>query len=94
MKVQGNFKPKKFIERIDWPMVILFALLSLIGVLCIYSVEHRDTDISLFMKNTRYAKQAIFLGASIVIGFIIIFMDSKFFTSIPFLGYLIGMLFL
>ncbi|MBK8145412.1 MAG: rod shape-determining protein RodA [Bacteroidetes bacterium] len=81
-------------ERIDWPLVILFALLSLIGVLCIYSVEHRDTDISLFMKNTRYAKQAIFLGASIVIGFIIIFMDSKFFTSIPFLGYLIGMLFL
>jgi rod shape determining protein RodA len=94
MNVQGNFKPKNFIERIDWPMVILFVLLSLIGVLCIYSVEHRDTDISLFMKNTRYAKQAIFLGASIVIGFIIIFMDSKFFTSIPFLGYLIGMLFL
>lgn len=75
-------------------MVVLFVVLAVIGVLSIYSVEHRDTDISFFLKNKNYSKQAIFLGASLFIGFIIIFMDSKFFTSIPFLGYLVGFLFL
>ncbi len=89
-----NIKPKKFVERIDWLMVVLFVALAVIGVLSIYSVEHRDTDISFFLKNKNYSKQAIFLGASLFIGFIIIFMDSKFFTSIPFMGYLIGFLFL
>lgn len=92
--MQTNLIPKKFIERIDWLMVVLFLVLALIGVLCIYSVEHRDTDISFFLKNKRYFKQGIFLGVSLIIGFVIIFMDSKFFTSIPFLGYLIGFLFL
>lgn len=92
--MQVNLKPKKFIERIDWLMVALFIVLALIGVLSIYSVEHRDSDISFFIKDKRYVKQALFLGVSLFIGLIIIFMDSKFFTSIPFLGYIIGFLFL
>ncbi len=88
--MKENIKTKKFIDRIDWLMVLLFITLAVIGVLSIYSVEHRDTDISFFLKNKNYSKQAIFLGASLLIGAIIIFMDSKFFTSIPFLSYLIG----
>lgn len=89
-----SIKPQNIIQRIDWLMVILFITLATIGVLSIYSVEHRDTDISFFLKNKTYSKQAIFLGVSLVLGFIIIVMDSKFFTSIPFLGYLIGFIFL
>ncbi len=89
-----SVKPLKIIERIDWLMVAFYLILATIGVLCIYSVEHRDTDISFFMSDKRYFKQAIFLGASLVIGFIIILLDSKFFTSIPFLGYIVGFFFL
>lgn len=89
-----SIKPLKIVERIDWVMVALFILLALLGVLCIYSVEHRDTDLTFFIKDKRYFKQAIFLGVSLIIGFVIIIFDSKFFTSIPFLGYLIGFLFL
>lgn len=89
-----SIKPQNIIQRIDWLMVILFITLATIGVLSIYSVEHRDTDISFFLKNKTYSKQAIFLGVSLVLGFIIIVMDRKFFTSIPFLGYLIGFIFL
>ena len=71
--MQVNLKPKKFIERIDWLMVALFIVLALIGVLSIYSVEHRDSDISFFIKDKRYVKQALFLGVSLFIGLIIIF---------------------
>lgn len=87
-------KPGTYIERIDWLMVIMFIALASIGVLCIYSVEHRDTDVAFFLKNKNYSMQAIFLGISLVVGFVILFMDSKFFTSVPFLGYAFGFLLL
>lgn len=89
-----SIKPKKFIERIDWLVVMLFIVLALIGILSIYSVEHRDADLSFFIKDKNYTKQIIFFSLSLFVGFVIIFMDSKFFTAIPFLGYFIGMIFL
>ena len=88
------FTPKAFIERIDWILVILFLLLSLIGVLSIYSVEHRDTDTAFLIMSKNYSKQLVFLGISLVVAFLILLTDSKFFTSIPFLSYLIGFFFL
>lgn len=88
------FTPKAFIERIDWILVILFLVLSLIGVLSIYSVEHRETDVAFLILSKNYSKQLIFLGISLVVAFLILMTDSKFFTSIPFLSYLIGFFFL
>lgn len=86
----NSFKPKTYLERIDWLSVFFFLFLSVVGVLSIYAVEHRDTDASFIMMNKNYSKQLIFLGISLVVGFIILMTDSKLFTSIPFLGYLIG----
>lgn len=89
-----SFKPKSISERIDWLMVLLYVLLVCIGIMAIYSVEHRDTDISFFLKEKNYWKQSVFFGLSIVLAFVIIQTDSKLFTAIPFLGYAIGVLFL
>lgn len=91
---QQPFKPKAFVDRVDWIMVILFFILALIGVLSIYAVEHRDTDVAFLILSKNYSKQLIFLGISAVVAFVILMTDSKFFTSIPFLAYLIGFLFL
>jgi rod shape determining protein RodA len=85
-----TFKPKSFLERVDWLSVSLFFILALIGVLSIFAVEHRETDQAFLIMNKNYSKQLIFLGISIIVGFVILMTDSKLFTSIPFLGYLIG----
>jgi len=87
---QTTFKPTTLLERIDWLMVFLFIILSVIGVLSIYAVEHRETDLSFIILSKSYSKQLIFLGISLIVGFIILMTDSKLFTSIPFLGYIIG----
>lgn len=89
-----SYKKTSVADRIDWVMVILFLILAIIGVACIYSVEHRDTDVSFFMSNRRYVQQFTWLGISLVAGFVIILMDSKFITTIPFLSYVIGFFFL
>jgi rod shape determining protein RodA len=89
-----SYKKTSVVDRIDWTLVILFLVLSIIGVACIYSVEHRDADISFFMSNRRYTQQFIWLGISLLFGFVIILLDSKFITAIPFLSYVVGFIFL
>lgn len=89
-----SIKPQNIIQKIDWLTVALFLALAILGILTIYSVEHRDTDIGLLLKNKNYYKQLIFFGLSLIVGFVILMIDSKFFTSIPFLSYLIGFLLL
>lgn len=89
-----SYKKTSVVDRIDWTLVVLFLVLSIIGVACIYSVEHRDTDISFFMSNRRYTQQFIWLGISLLFGFVIILLDSKFITAIPFLSYVVGFIFL
>jgi rod shape determining protein RodA len=85
-----SFKEKLFVERIDWLVVFIYLLLCLIGIACIFSVEHRSTDITFFLMKQNYMKQIIFFGVSLLIGLIILILDSKIFTSIPFLGYTLG----
>ncbi|MBL7754787.1 MAG: rod shape-determining protein RodA [Chitinophagaceae bacterium] len=85
---------KSYIERLDWSLIILFVILTLIGITAIYSVEHRETDTSFIMADKNYWKQLVWFGISLFIAFVILVMDSKFFTSVPFLGYLIGTVFL
>jgi rod shape determining protein RodA len=89
-----SYKKTSVVDRIDSILVILFLVLSIIGVACIYSVEHRDTDISFFLSNRRYTQQFIWLGISLFVGFVIILLDSKFITAIPFLSYVAGFIFL
>ncbi len=94
MRTSQAIKPASLFERIDWWMVLIFILLSVIGVLAIYSVEHRETDVAFMLPEKNYSKQLIFLGVSLLVGMVILIMDSKFFTNIPFLGYLIGFILL
>lgn len=94
MRTSQAIKPASLFERIDWWMVLIFILLSVIGVLAIYSVEHRETDVAFMLPEKNYSKQLIFFGVSLLVGMVILIMDSKFFTNIPFLGYLIGFILL
>ncbi len=89
-----SYKKTSVVDRIDWILVILFLVLSIIGIACIYSVEHRDTDISFFMSHRRYVQQFTWLGISLLAGFVIILLDSKFITAIPFLSYVVGFFFM
>ncbi len=78
---------KSLTERIDWALVSIYLLITLIGIFSIYSVEYRDTGV---MAGNSYAKQAMWLGISIALGCVIMLTDSKLFISIPFGSYIVG----
>ncbi len=82
-------------KGVDWLMVWLFAILVMIGLVCIFSVEYRSSDGVIqsflgFKKN--YSKQFFFFLACIVLATFILLTDSKFFTATANLSYMVGIL--
>ncbi len=75
-------------------MVWLYAVIVLIGILCIFSVEYRSSDNVMqsllgFKKN--YSKQLFFFAACIVLAIFILLTDTKLFTATSNLSYLVGL---
>ena len=89
-----NVTRKSFVSRMDWLTLLLYLVLVMIGLLAVFSVEYRSTDTSIFIMGKSHMKQAMWLGASLFVGLIIMFTDSKFFSSVAFLSYTLGLLLL
>src|ERR1700733_6352103 len=80
-------------KGIDWLMVSLYALIVIIGLLCIFSVEYRTNDNivqSLLGFKKNYSKQLFYFGACCVVAIFILLTDSKLFTATANLSYLFG----
>jgi rod shape determining protein RodA len=85
---------KSLYNRIDGGLVWIYILLVLVGIVAVFSVEYRSTDPSIFMMSKSHMKQTIWLGISLFVGFIILFTDNKFFSSVAFISYLVCLLLL
>ena len=76
-------------------MVWLYALLVIVGLLCIFSVEYRNGDnvMQTFLGfKKEYSKQLYFFIASAIVATFILLTDSKFFTATANLAYAGGIL--
>jgi rod shape determining protein RodA len=82
-------------KGVDWLTVWLYVLLVGIGLISIFSVEHRtgeDVVQTLLGFKKSYSKQFIFFCAYSVLAIFILLTDSKLFTATANLSYLVGML--
>ncbi|MGG9961843.1 rod shape-determining protein RodA [Ferruginibacter sp. SUN106] len=82
-------------KGIDWVTVMLYLLLVLIGLTCIFSVEYKSGDnvVQTFLGlKKEYSKQLLFFGVSVVVAVFILLTDSKFFTATSNLAYAFGIL--
>src|ERR1700710_1789371 len=79
----------------DKSLLWLWFILSLIGVMSIFSATYHDGDNILqgFLSlKTDYSRQALFLVISSIAGIFILLTDSKFFTATANLWYAFGIL--
>ncbi len=84
-------------KGIDWSLVWLWALLSVIGIIAIFGVTYHEGDniVQTFLGfKTDYSRQAFFFIASAFIGMFILLTDSKFFPATANLWYVLGILLL
>ena len=69
------------IGKIDWVTVLIYLALVIIGWFSIFSAKFDETHPSIFDLSQVYGKQLIWIGASLLIGFVILLIDAKFFNA-------------
>ena len=69
------------IGRIDWLTIFLYLALVTIGWFSIFSAKYDEMHPSIFDLSQVYGKQLIWIGASLLLGFVILLVDAKFFNA-------------
>lgn len=87
-------RQSNLLKNIDWVSIFLYTVLIFMGWLNIYAAVYDDTHSNILDITQKYGKQLIWIGASFLIGFLILLTDSKFFTAFSFViyGLMIGLL--
>jgi len=70
-------------------MIVLYLCLVFIGWINIYASAYNEEHKSILDFSQNYGKQLIWIATSIVLGLIILLVDSKFFSSFAYLIYAI-----
>jgi len=69
------------IGKIDWITLLLYFALVMIGWFSIFSARYNEAHPSIFDLSQVYGKQLIWIGASLLVGFVILLIDAKFFNA-------------
>lgn len=76
----SELRQNKFWKNIDTPTIVLYLVLVLIGWLSIYSAVYDESHKSIFDIERNYGKQLIWILSAFFIAFMIITIESKFFS--------------
>jgi rod shape-determining protein RodA len=80
-------RSKTIIGKIDiWLFVIYLALVT-IGLLSIYAAAFNEANPHIYDFSQNYGKQLVFIGVSLLVGFVILLIDAKFFNAFAYVFY-------
>ncbi|WP_207428279.1 rod shape-determining protein RodA [Pedobacter sp. SYSU D00535] len=68
--------------NVDWITILLYLLLCIIGWFNIHAAVYDPANPSILDMDTNYGKQFFFILSALVLGIVILLMDSKFFSAV------------
>lgn len=68
-------------SRIDWITLLLYYLLVVVGLFCIYASVYKEIHPNIWDTQENYGKQLIWIGISSFVGLMILVIDEKFFYA-------------
>lgn len=85
---------RRLIFDIDWITILVYLALLSIGVSTIYAVEFNPQNAVQFSMDTSYGRQLTWIVVSLIVGFGLLVIDSKFYTvfSYPIYGLMLLLL--
>ena len=87
-------RSKTIIGKIDiWLFVIYLALVT-IGLLSIYAAAFNADHPHIWDFSQNYGKQLLFIGVSLLVGFVILLIDAKVFNAFAYVIYGLSLVFL
>lgn len=75
------------IANLDWLTIFLYLVLVFFGWLSIYSAASDEEVVRIFDLSQRFGKQILWIGLALVLVFIILIIDTKFFSAFSFFIY-------
>ena len=85
-------RTRSLISNIDWVLIILFVGFVISGWANIYSAVLDQEHINMFDTSQKYGKQLILIISSVVLIFVILMLDGKFYERYSGLIYMISMI--
>jgi rod shape determining protein RodA len=85
---------RSLLLNLDWFIFLLTTFLILIGVVNIYSAVSNGESFNYIFNETNFGKQVIWLGVTLVLFFLIMIIDVRFFINISYVFYIITILLL
>lgn len=85
---------KNVIGKIDIWLLIIYIALVTTGILSIYAAAFNENHPDIYDLSQNYGKQMLFFGVSLVLGFIILLIDAKFFNVFAYVIYGLSIIFL
>lgn len=76
-------------RRVDWLTIFIYLSLVIIGWVNIYSSTFSEDYPSIFDFSQLYGKQLFFIGVSLLVAVIIMFIDASFYERFASLGYIL-----
>lgn len=83
-----------YIRQVDWSLIFIYGVLVLFGWLSIYSATYVEGAEFLPTLRNNYGRQLFWIGVCIFVAFIILLIDSKFYTTFSLPIYIFMMLLL
>ncbi len=87
-------KEKNIFANIDLISILLYVILVIFGWINIYASQYNEDTLLVLDFSNRYGKQFLFIIISIIIAFLILIIDWKFFFSLSYIFYFITLLLL
>lgn len=74
-------------QDVDWLSILLYLMLVASGWATIYAADYDGINTALWDMSKSHGKQLLFIGISLIAGFFILLIDSKFFTTFAYIIY-------
>ena len=87
-------RSKSIIGKIDIWLLIIYLALVTIGILSVYAAAYNENHPSIYDLTQNYGKQLLFFGISLVVGFVLLLIDAKFFNAFAYVIYGLSIFFL
>ena len=80
-------RSKNIIGKIDIWLLLIYLALVTVGLMSIYAAAYNESHPAIYDMSQNYGKQLLFIGISLIVGFLILLIDAKFFNAFAYLIY-------
>ena len=90
----GNKKQPSVLRSIDWWTIAIYIALFTFGWISVCGASYSYGETDIFSLSTRSGMQIVWIGTSIVLGFVIVMLDDRFYDTFAYIIYALLLLLL